>query len=1013
MAFEDLGNFGPLGGQEPPQPSLPEPGGMGISPAPEEYLAASPSASLSDKPYFKAVYDKVSSGIFGLPIPQIFASAALGAVTGAGVAGAPTLGVGAPVGAAIGALVGGLADFLGASADVGVQRALEPSGGLQTPLGHVSPELAGMLTGLVVGGAGLGKGITTAVKAAEKLAVKVSPEVATYVLKNTGKTAQQVMDFMPTDPFKFAYETDPKLKVMQRAINKSGIPWDWDYHFDRMPAEEYNKLVNFFTEKILTPSAGTDYTKSLLGVPIGKSEIVRGYRRGMDMTADVGWKNVFRFLAPPHRMVVGDQAAEMYLHTLTSGEMWMNALRHQHTKQTEEFFAGITDVDKQFLRDTILAHEGRITKGRGAPSSQTTLAPLLDEAPVTTTQLMMPEMKERVSDFLTRSGKEHLVDPWNNIWGRHEEQRKTLVELGILKEDQVYWNYLSHVRMRYASETPQMIELPHGYFPVSIEKTMGKAKPYFMNERHIQIPPEDLTLDHILNTYNNAYSHAVVNAGSFGKLQGLMPMIKSENVKAYLGATYNYFVGNPTGALDHISREWANTIKSVEFLRTIGGSLLTPLINASQSLNMLAFVSPKNWFKALGSNTAMNSRLEQLGVTGKDILTGTPALDTGDMLYDTMKGGMKSLQKWFGTPFAMSENFVRQHAYKAGMYEAIERGIPEPMAEKFALWAMDKTNFVTKIGRTPSIMRDPLFSTIGQFRTYTLNQLAFVDSMTRINPTGAAKYALGALMLLGPDAIAPGADITLTRHLLGKPQKSPFKGAMGHLGAALAEYATITGMNPDDIKRFSQYLPGPSVDHMQNIVKALTGVDFGQGMDFSNFGMPLTSDQQASAITRSLPVMGSQLNRARVAIKLARNGYKDQASQELGQAFGISPTTGPMHRQMDTGDAVKRLFGITSTRVHDQEAMSDEMQNIAEQYKILLSRTSEMLATGRQDQADKLIARFRRKYPEVANFFPSVKGMQGATERLAFPQTWREIQHVPLPVRLPYYQQIMRREIIK
>lgn len=1007
----------------------------------EEEAIYYPNLLPRDTSFMQEMQDRMFSPTLGQSwAPQIGVSAGFGALVG--------LGAGGPVGAALGAGIGAVADILGTAGEVGVRRAMDGED-IETPLGSISPEMAGMLTNLAIQLPATGGLTRAAIRGAKGLGwiakAKDIEEQVGLPLRGLLPPHTKLYDTLATMPTgKAFYEVDPRYKAIFRAAERLGRPPDWDSLF--MNWKKFSPEVREWMDKnMLSPTEDIFKAPELEGV-LKQLFPVQAATKGAAAFSDFVWQRLFHFAARPERVLYGDEFAMRGLQTMQSSELWNRSLAGGAADVFKKIFDGVPTEDQNLLSRIWLHAQGHSTAQlRKAGKKPTALdvddifpkavgdekrlleemqkgrtkvgkkqLSMFDSDPRITPEVSFAQEREKVMNLLTRQGRPDLIPKYEALQSELQFMGQTLVDLGLLKPDKLIPNYLSFVRQTYEAQGQKLVELPNGYFPVSIKKIIpNKGQAYFLRNRRLTDPPTDLGLKEIWDTYANAYSHLLVNHAMFPRMQTIMENVQDTNKANYLGSMFNYFVGNKggPGASLEIGRDMSNIMKTAQFWRVIGGSFLTPIVNLSQRVNILGHASYGNWMRGFLPNAHLDKRSREMGLI--DELTGMlgHAGDVDEVWYNAIMGGkLKKFGDIIAWPFVRSEMSNRRHAFRSAFYEAMGKpGMTTEAAEEYAKYVVENTQFITKIARTPAIMRSELGSVVGQFKMYMVNQLGFMETLMRKNPKGAARLMSGAVTLFGPDILFPGMDVMLSRHFLGSPEKSPFKGVIGHLGASMVDRASIFGVGKDDLTSLGQFLPGPAYDHARSVMEATLGIDL-NFIDQSKFGMPLTPDQRASKALRSIPFAGAQLNRIRGAAKLMTSEQEDRGALDFMQAMGMETATGPLHDRVTGGEAALRMFGLYSPRVQERQEMMTMVRGVQDEYREIMGRVNEALAAGRSDLADEMLQRFRRKYPEIAYFFPTYAGTKKGQERLLMPDAWRLLQGLPKELQHSYYQQIIRRE---
>ena len=994
------------------------PGGVPSGQDPMAFMADQPVPE-APKSFLQQVEEKITAGILGTGIPRVAVSAGLGAVTGAGL-GAPLGPIGAVPGALLGAAVGVVSDILGATADVATAKALGPEG-VELGFARISPELAGMMAdigvGVLAGGAMLSKVGRILGPTAKRL------EAAGLDAALGGiPTSKPHQLTLPKDMSNY-FAQHPEAKAVQRAAERRGIGPQWDGLLGP-PADmtdEWNKLMKY-------GPTGADP-----GTPLG------AIKAGLGSVIDSAMNTrLFRFVASPWRALYGDPAAMESLRLMGAGEVMARPMAKSYSDEFASILKPLSAKQQNAILQARFGNQGmsereleklasrpdkpayvdyaaekimgkKLATSRYKPDPKEQIPVITDVPPRMTSTQNWAESKQRMEDMLRATKNSDLIDPARKIDALLMEMGQDLVAAKKLDPQDLIPNYFPFIRETAFAERAKLVELPNGYFPVHIESQIkGTPMAFFLNKRRIDVPPKSVTLEGGLGVYTNAYSRVMMNSMIFPRIKELMPMVTPEKAD-YVASLFNYYVGHPTTHIENVGRSFAEMAKNVQFWRTIGASVLFPLVNTTQRLNILGMTDTESFMKGLIPNRVLRERAKAMGVIGRNELAFAD-IAASEAVYAGMRKGVRSIHRILGAPAFWSENANKLHAFQAGFYQARKRGLPDAAAEQFGVYTAERSQFMSRIGRTPKFAQNDLGSVVGQFKAFSINQLGFTEQLLRSDPRGAARFMIGTLALFGTDAIAPGADLEFTRRVYEKPFKM-FPGLVGYAGAALADQVSMWGFDADDMQRMSTHILGPTFDHLQGIASAITGINLGNGNDFTDFGQPLTPDQRAARISKVIPVGGSQVNRIRQAIKLFQTGEADRAALTLKQAFGAEEAEGPLHQRVSKSEAMMKAMGLTSQRMFELNQLTDLQRQAAEEYRTVQGRISDLRIRGKNAEAQQLLEHFKRRYPEVSHILPSLPSLKEAMERRVKTGARRGLEKAPRAVRQPYEQAIREREL--
>src|SRR3989304_8257677 len=219
---------------------------------------------------------------------------------------------------------------------------------------------------------------------------------------------------------------------------------------------------------------------------------------------------------------------------------------------------------------------------------------------------------------------------------------------------------------------------------------------YFLHKRRVEGPPKELTLEKALGIHVNAHSRLMMNSMIFPRIKELMPMVTPEKAD-YVASLFNYYVGHPTTHIENVGRSFSEMAKNVQFWRTIGASVLFPLVNTTQRLNILGMTDTESFMKGLIPNRVLRERAKAMGVIGRNELAFAD-IAASEAVYAGMRKGVRSIHRILGAPAFWSENANKLHAFQAGFYQARKRGLPDAAAEQIGVYTAARSQFMSPIG---------------------------------------------------------------------------------------------------------------------------------------------------------------------------------------------------------------------------------------------------------------------------------------------------------------------------
>lgn len=577
-----------------------------------------------------------------------------------------------------------------------------------------------------------------------------------------------------------------------------------------------------------------------------------------------------------------------------------------------------------------------------------------------------------------------LKEVFDRIWMQY-------VEDGALSPKQRFTNYLPKYRERLAAKATGELHLEArgGYRPVPLEDMVRPPRIWSVKKRGAYDPSEVLhgyTFDDVLDIYFGQYGRHVAFRQSKPELERLLKSVP-DDYKQYAADVVNYWLGMPeaTSGLSHALRGAAAGMRQYQFLRTIGGSVLSPLINSLQKINTYAVVGHKAFMQAFDDMHDPN-RLRyaiQAGISPGLEKVGAEPIGPPSALHN-------KISKLFGHWFTESERNNRIHSFLAGMREAEARDVNNLQEQiKFGRKVMNETQFITGPANQPPLLRSEIGKTLGQFQSFRMNQTHFMlrltDEAIEGIKTGDLERTIPFLKFWGPTIALGGLtfsplglfmDDRQIREAVGGGQWAK-AGAGGIpellLGVTLGHQMGLGAVGAEDMQSFLFYIPGPSMGFFQSLVGASLGVSAGRGLEGlfspSAIGRKLAFEERVRLAAQSLPA-GLQLSRAMQFVKLLENNGEYKAALDWPTVLGVAPLFG---QEPETGDLLSgttagplevlgALAGFPGAeRQQEREALSKQKE-MESDYKAMANEAAEYYAAGNVEQAYKIIGRFNKKY---------------------------------------------------
>jgi hypothetical protein len=544
-----------------------------------------------------------------------------------------------------------------------------------------------------------------------------------------------------------------------------------------------------------------------------------------------------------------------------------------------------------------------------------------------------------------------------------EARFKRMQEAGLIEEGaQPVVNYLPMLREKRRVSISDRFDIQESgsYIPDQWSQVIPeRARAFMLNNRKMDDLATYLSWNDLIGIHDKIYTRALVQQRYLDQLAPLTQGPGAElrrdtgildeipkRYRAWAAAYVNNFLGVPTAGSERV-RSSVGLIKELEAARTLG---MNPGFLAGNKLQvmdaMLLGVSPKN----IGLGVAKGATLEIENLAkaagllapeyqsnaAADIAAGSSGMRVLDLVRRWVRGDVDSALGKATSPLwwvQQSESGmfgnIRQ-VFAAGLYEGKERGLRGQDLVEFARDIVVRSQYSQETTRKALAFRpgemgqmSPVFELAGQMKDFSIARMGLIRDALQHRPVAAAKWLVGLGVLMGTDAIWPGLSEEVTYRLFGEAMRVP--GMIPYVGAALAERVGLN-LDPDEIRRFFFWLPGPAAGHVADLATALDyglrgegGWDFGKILrgDFSGSTQGLSPDRAAQAAARSLPVAGVFADRLRNYAKQLRTGGDLRVAQDFWQALGVSdiPSGAELLQRFDPAEAEFAALGLSPDRI--------------------------------------------------------------------------------------------------
>jgi len=368
--------------------------------------------------------------------------------------------------------------------------------------------------------------------------------------------------------------------------------------------------------------------------------------------------------------------------------------------------------------------------------------------------------------------------------------------------------------------------------------------------------------------------------------------------------------------------------------------------------------------------------------------------------FDAMlKGGAKKT----GFLFGKVEELNRLHAFAAGLRDASKQGLSWPDAIQYAQRVVNKTQFRFGLENAPGPLRggSPVWSVLGQYKSYQIQQTLFLKNLILHDPKGLAKY-LGAIVgLAGPDAVTGHHVGDYIRERLsdafgGDPANYKFRGALGEIGISLAQQIGIGALPIENLQSLVFLLPGPALSHVVDTLSLISNKDFSpSAATRGKFGEALTPDQWAALATRFFSVELDRIRQAMKALRSPDNMLRE--AQDLPEALGLRPAQGGAIRRLAPLEPAKNVLGSKITDVEEYGQARQEIGERTARWQELVRRKSEAIAAGNTAEVTRLNRLGVKEFGQLPRV--GKQGGKAARQRQQTPALERQLKNIPKSVR--------------
>jgi hypothetical protein len=459
--------------------------------------------------------------------------------------------------------------------------------------------------------------------------------------------------------------------------------------------------------------------------------------------------------------------------------------------------AGRTIVQKMF---DLVDQRGMIERNM-ATVFKKAITPLTEqEQEVLKIARLTHQNKGGIEEYLiqtTGPEAQRLITANRMINAETEAYRQRLVELGLLKPEQVIENYVP--MMRYRAVRPGEIIVERMGSPVQVAEYYGgppKVRAAMLKARTLDDIPQrmmDLPLHNILDMQVKAVARAIATEEQFirgglgeaGKVlrpDGTMATnwlaqtaskITDPELARRMDVLINDVLGTPRGALSgNVAMNEAMTfMKRLQFYHLIGMNPLTAAVNLTQQLIPFSLMSMSSYGKAI-KMLIQNSPIEVEGAEraiparefAERFMGASGQYNQADkiLLSSTAMGKVLNASEKM---FRWSESANQRVAAIGGYLEGLARGMNQQEAMQFG---RELNRYANQFGgfNTPEIFRTPGMSVIGQFKPFQIGYWGIMKDLVTNAGKGTLQIAEGNFQE-GLRQVLPLVKYTTALGLLG------------------------------------------------------------------------------------------------------------------------------------------------------------------------------------------------------------------------------------------------------
>lgn len=377
-----------------------------------------------------------------------------------------------------------------------------------------------------------------------------------------------------------------------------------------------------------------------------------------------------------------------------------------------------------------------------------------------------PKSSERIFDFLDGSlTADKLLPNEHSVALEMKDYLKSWAYKLGLPEDKHITNYISHifpkgeVEMGFNPEVARLIDskLPRSVYDRFLQKRKGTVPEMYIHDVYLALDAytktavRKLNLDPALKRVEEASKN--LDNESFKYVQSKLANVnlRPEHIDNLVD---NWIKTTPIG-YKLTARPTAyvtSKLRNMQYKGALGLNVGSALRNTSQLANNYALLGEKKF----GQGVVDLFRKGTKELTDNGVLVDNFIEDRN---LNTTKQVLKKLDEGLFYLFQGAEKLNRGVGYFGAKRQAIEKGLSETEAIKYAVDFVKKTQFSFGPMDLPVVLQGDMAKTLLQFQSFNLKQGEFLINLAKDKNWGAlARYTLSSLLFVGTVGKLLGMD---------------------------------------------------------------------------------------------------------------------------------------------------------------------------------------------------------------------------------------------------------------